>query len=357
MSPVQERALKVRGLMSKGFKPATWSMEDIRELYAKEFPEEAPKAEEPKAEPTPAPKAESKQPESAPNVDTNALVAQLAALLGGNAGGLSEQKVIELIKEHSNSRTIEVVNHTRETKVKIDVAHCAFEKVLTMVSTGLNVYMHGPAGSGKTTIAEQCAQALGLEFYFTGAVLQKYELTGFIDAGGNYQRTSFRDAFENGGVFLFDEMDASAASALIAFNAAIANGLYAFPDKIVRKHDDFLVIGASNTRGTGGDGQYLRNKLDAATLDRYVFVGIEYDAALERALAIARAVDKEAASVWVDKVLDLRTRAASLELDVLISPRATAQGVKLLDAGMSLNDVLNACIFDKISADCVAALK
>jgi len=76
------------------------------------------------------------------------------------------------------------------------------------------VWLPGPAGSGKTTAARNVAKALELPFLFTGAVDQPYSLLGFRDAGGNYARTSFREAFENGGVFLWDEVDASNPNAL-----------------------------------------------------------------------------------------------------------------------------------------------
>lgn len=349
MSPTQERAQKVRALMGIGLRPATWSIEKIQETYAKEFGGEPEPKPEPKPAPAPAPKAP--KVEEIKGDDASQLLSRLAGLLGKGGAGLGESEVIALINKHSKSRTVEVVNHTRETKIELDTVHYAFDEALLMLSTGSNVYMHGPAGSGKTTIAEQCAQALGLEFYFTGAVLQKYELTGFVDAGGNYQRTAFRDAFEHGGVFLFDEMDASGAQALIAFNAAIANGVCAFPDKIVRKHDDFLVIAASNTRGAGADSKYIRNKLDAATLDRYVFIAIGYDETLERDLAVNTAVDKALGALWAETVQSYRARAALLGIDELISPRATMQGIKLLNAGMTMARVAQCTVFEKMSED------
>ena len=55
-----------------------------------------------------------------------------------------------------------------------------------------NVALVGPAGSGKTTMAENIAQELGLDFYFTGALMHEYKLTGFIDAHGTVVRTPFR---------------------------------------------------------------------------------------------------------------------------------------------------------------------
>lgn len=69
--------------------------------------------------------------------------------------------------------------------------------------------MVGPAGSGKTTIASQVAQALGLDFYCYGAISQAFEFLGYYDANGKYVETDFYRAFKHGGLVLMDEMDAS----------------------------------------------------------------------------------------------------------------------------------------------------
>ncbi|MBL7373522.1 hypothetical protein INQ23_29830, partial [Escherichia coli] len=65
-----------------------------------------------------------------------------------------------------------------------------------------NVWIAGPTGSGKTHAAEQAAHALGVEFYFNGALSMTHELLGFVDAAGTYHTTPFRQAYENGGLYL-----------------------------------------------------------------------------------------------------------------------------------------------------------
>src|ERR1700676_639204 len=137
----------------------------------------------------------------------------------------------------------------------------------------VNVWLVGPAGSGKTKACEQVAHELGIEFYFTGAISEPYSLLGYKDANGNYVSTTFRQAYENGGVFLLDEVDGISPNALFTFNAALANGHCAFPDKVVKRHKDCIIIAAANTFGLGGTSDYVgRVKLDAATLSRFVWV-------------------------------------------------------------------------------------
>lgn len=211
--------------------------------------------------------------------------------------------------------------------VKIETAHNALPDVVCTVVAGDNPYLVGPAGSGKTTLAEQVATVLQRAFYLESRVTSEFKLLGFIDAAGHVVRTQFREAYEHGGVFLLDEVDASDPDALTAFNSALANGMCPFPDGMIRKHPDFAAIAAGNTYGRGADRQYVgRNQLDAATLDRFCILEVDYDEMLELELSgnveWARYVQKVRKAVELEKVRHV------------VSPRASIMGAKLLAAGM-----------------------
>lgn len=176
------------------------------------------------------------------------------------------------------------------------VRHQAFDKLVMLASAlnneDKNIWLTGPAGSGKTTAARKLTSALNYdedsEFEFNGAIDTEYKLSGFVDAKGRVVSTAFRRIWENGGVYLFDECDASMPGALLAFNAALANGYAAFPDGTIKRHDKTVVVAAANTWGFGGDANYVgRAKLDAAFLDRFVTLTWNYDETLERKIALA----------------------------------------------------------------------
>lgn len=116
-----------------------------------------------------------------------------------------------------------------EKPVQLGVVHRKAKDLITILDCGENVYLYGPAGSGKTTGAAQAAKALGLEFYFTGKLSDEYGLLGFKNATGETVRTPFREAYEHGGLFLFDEYDGSNPNAVVAMNAALANKICSFP--------------------------------------------------------------------------------------------------------------------------------
>lgn len=224
-----------------------------------------------------------------------------------------------------------------ETRQIEGTFHESFETVLTSIQVG-HVALVGPTGCGKTTMAEQVAESLGLKFFMTGAIQHEYKLTGFIDANGNYIGTSFRDAYENGGMFLFDEIDACSANVMLAFNAALANGKMDFPDGIIERHKDFKCIAASNTFWGGRDRVYVgRNQLDAATMDRFIFVEMDYDNSLEEQIT--------GNEIWVKRVRSIRELIKEEKIRHVVSPRASIQGALLLEMGMNQSVVENLLVW------------
>lgn len=215
--------------------------------------------------------------------------------------------------------------------------HQIFDALRMAMAAKVNVFLVGPAGSGKTTVAKQVAHSLGLRFHFNGAIHSEYKLTGFRDAQGKVHRTAFREAFEHGGLYLFDEIDASQPAALLAFNAALANGMFDFPDRNVHAHSNFRCIAAANTWGKGATMDYVgRNALDAATMDRFAMLEMRYDASLERRMAHLASNDQiDLAEAWLELVQKARCLCHDHDFRHIISPRATQQGLSLMVGGIT----------------------
>lgn len=248
----------------------------------------------------------------------------------------------ELTLLANKARPIEITFDGKKTEVK-GIVHREFDKLLKTVASGLSVLMVGPAGTGKSHSAETIANALGLNFYAisVGQQTSKSDLIGYMSANGNYVRTQFREAYENGGVFLLDEMDAGNSNVLILLNSALSNGQMAFPDKMVKRHPDFRMIGTANTYGYGASRQYVgRNQIDAATLDRFVTIDWDIDEQVERSLAVGSEGER-----WYQVVKAVRDRAVGeMNLRVVISPRATQRGSIMLAAGIPFHQVLDSAL-------------
>ncbi|MCL2092997.1 MAG: AAA family ATPase [Treponema sp.] len=211
----------------------------------------------------------------------------------------------------------------KETKVIEGVAHHKFETVLKLVNANVPVFLSGPAGSGKNVICKQVSEALNMEFYFSNAITQEYKLTGFIDANGRFHETQFYKAFTNGGLFMLDEIDASTPEVLVILNAAIANGYFDFPTGKVTAHEDFRICAAGNTFGSGADITYTgRYQLDASSLDRFAIVEIDYDEAIETAIACGN-------TELVKFVRDFREACNKQHLKFIVSYRAIERLHKL----------------------------
>ena len=210
---------------------------------------------------------------------------------------IAEQSVEEIVKAVSPKleQTIidkfgvlpqihEVKTPAGSREIKGTVHEC-FDKVLNLVNMDIPVFLSGAAGTGKNVICKQVAEAMNLDFYFTNAVTQEYQLKGFIDANGIYHETQFYKAFVNGGLFFLDEMDGSIPETLIILNAAIANRYFDFPTGKVEANPNFRIIAAGNTVGTGADIEYTgRFQLDASSLDRFALVHVGYSPAIEKAV-------------------------------------------------------------------------
>jgi MoxR-like ATPase len=277
------------------------------------------------------------------------------------APALDEARIIELIEQHA-TKSLAVSTNDNEP-IRIEGAHPALERVVTWLSTRSNVYLVGPAGSGKTTLAEQAAEALDLPFYSSGAVMASYELLGFRDAHGQYTPSPLRTCYENGGVFLLDELDACSAKALICFNQLLANGSFTFPDGMIQRHADFVVIGGGNTVGTGATRQYIgRNPLDGASLDRFVQIEITYDEPLEYRLAKAEfsangGTDINLLQRWITVVQSVRTQLAGMKSTAIVSPRASMFGARGLAKGLAIDSMVPELLTATLTADQIAQLR
>ncbi len=240
---------------------------------------------------------------------------------------------------------------------KIKTAHMTMPELLMRCAAGLNVYLVGPAGSGKTTAGEQVADTLRLDFGFmsVGPQTTKTDIFGFMSASGAYVATEFRRRYEEGGVFLFDEMDAGNGGVLTSVNAALAGKTCAFPDKMVKRHPKFICIGAGNTYGTGPDRVYVgRQELDGASLDRFDFLEWGYDEGLEMEIAKTLWEEKvQEATEWTTFVQRVRKAVNTLGIRHIVSPRATFHGIKNLKQGIKRESVLQTTIWKNLKPDVV----
>lgn len=249
--------------------------------------------------------------------------------------------------------TIEIKKENGEVKTLTGV-HESFKTLLYLIGKGHHVYLYGPAGSGKSTAASQAAEALSLDFGYISLNPQTPDsrLLGYMDATGQYRGSSFRHCFENGGVFCIDEMDNASGSLLTTLNGMLENGHGAFPDKIVQRHANFIVVATGNTNGRGGNAMFPeRRPFDAAFAERFTYIFWEYDTKLEAQLTLAINPKAEPWLNWVK-----RTRKYCMEHfpKVLLSPRCSFKGATYLkDKELDVKEIAEAVVFKGLDKEIV----
>lgn len=162
--------------------------------------------------------------------------------------------------------------------------HNKFNEVLILANARIPCLLTGEKGSGKTTVATQVADGLKIPFYSMSMTRQTTlsHLLGFMSVNGTYVGSQLRKVAEGGGMYLLDEIDAGDANVLLCLNT-IENGFISFPDGIIELHKDFRLMATSNPQDQ--HDQYVgRNKLDAATLDRFDIIELDHDPELEKSL-------------------------------------------------------------------------
>lgn len=262
---------------------------------------------------------------------------------------VAKERIDEINNLLGTGQKLTVVTPDSEGIVE-GLKHKQLQELVKITAQNLPILIVGMAGTGKTHAAEQVATALSRNFYAmsVGAQTSKSDILGFMHAGGKYVPTLFRKAYEDGGVFLMDEIDAGNANVLIQVNSALSNQYCAFPDKMVKRHKDFVFLGTANTYGNGANRQYVgRNQLDAATLDRFTVIDWHVDETLEGATVKGYANGER----WHKTVKVLREYVDKQGIRALVTPRATIRGSILLDIGFDFNETLEKSVLNAFPAD------
>lgn len=250
---------------------------------------------------------------------TKALIEKTEAMVNKMEATI-ESKVVEkvdsLIKELP---LVEFkINDVKRRKVKTVKATlpAEFKRMVALAQARRHIYLVGPAGCGKTYLAGKLSEVLALDFASISCSLgmSESQLAGWLVPTGKggqfeYRRSPFVKAYEEGGVFLMDEIDSADPNTLTFMNSALANEQFSIPnrpEKVAIKHPDFVFIACANTFGNGADRMYVgRNQLDTATLDRFKIgtIELDYDHGVEKSLV------REDILAWGQKVRAMVNRS------------------------------------------------
>tara|TARA_E500000331_G_scaffold72984_1_gene67901 strand:- start:12635 stop:13990 length:1356 start_codon:yes stop_codon:yes gene_type:complete len=278
-----------------------------------------------------------------------------SGLLAGQMHLHHRVESIENDKSSGSAPDYHIIKIEKQGKVHTiegEHVHPMYKKVFRELRTLKQVWLCGPAGTGKTFMASQISNAMDLPFasISCSAGMSEAHVLGRMNIKGQFLSTDFINIYENGGVFLFDEVDNADANVMTTLNSALANGKVSVPNRVDKpyaiRHKNAHIICASNTWGNGyGTGQgatYVREMLDSAFKDRFVAGKsfIDYDTDFEKK------VTSKLPQLFT-ALTDLRANVQKYNLDKVVSTRAFIQGAQLMQGeSYSLDKVMKNVLID-----------
>lgn len=247
--------------------------------------------------------------------------------------------------------------------------HYLFPLVQILVKTkGINTYLWGEKGCGKSSIAINAAKSLGIDPVIIACdrdVTRGYFL-GYMSAEGKYIPGMVYNAFKNGGVVILEEFDSLSPGVRLCLNNLIANSHFTFPNvETCEKHPNFRVIATGNTLSIGATQQYVaRQAQDSASIDRFVYLEIPLDESLEAEifgskcadLLIMPSLDLDSGGIpnndeWLKLIRDYRTALKQSSIPETLSSRAVIMGNLLAQAGIGKNHLVKMLVTKCLTQD------
>ena len=234
---------------------------------------------------------------------------------------------------------------------------------VTMLDNGMNVWLYGGTGAGKSSLVEQvCAVGkLPLMYQSFHEDIKPCELLGgkeLVDGNTVWVDGPVTRAYRDGFLLLLDEID--------AFPPEVQFCLYGILDgkplvlaengnEVVKPHQNFRVVATGNTQGRGDDtGMYAgTNVLNRALLNRFrPWYYVEYPTeSVYRKVIENEGVDTKVASVIARLAKEINNAFLSGTLTETFSLRDARQIAKICDlVDGDIGRALQICLLNRLSS-------
>jgi len=158
---------------------------------------------------------------------------------------------------------------------------------LKLQKAGIPIMLIGESGGGKSFLLRQLADLLEFQYGecpMTAGATPSW-LLGNWNIKGDFVTRQAMERYAHGGIFNFEEIDASDPNMLLVSNQMLAADSYFNPasGEEIKKSADYVPASTANTLSQGANRQFTgRERLDFATVDRWRMgrVLVEFDPVL-----------------------------------------------------------------------------
>jgi len=231
------------------------------------------------------------------------------------------------------------------------------------LDVGLNIWLHGGTGAGKSSLVEQVCAAGNIPLMYCSFHEDKKpdQLFGgfrLVDGNTVWQDGPVTKAYREGMVLLLDEID--------GLPPEIAFSLYAITDgkplvleengnEVVQRHPNFRVVATGNTQGRGDEtGMYTGTSIqNRAFLNRFrIWYKVEYpNKTVYKNIIVREGVDEKVATVLANLAYEINNGYSRGTLTETFSLRDAREVAKAADVlGGDIQKALQLTLLNRLSS-------
>lgn len=319
---------------------------DGRALFPKDMPQQ------PQAQPQPQPRGDSL---------ADAIAQAVQGRIKSGTDRAEVQAIAREVAEDTYKRltlpqSVEVVLKSPDGHVMPlpGKQHKVAPQVIRAFNRRDNVWLAGPAGTGKTFLVSQIAEGLGLPFFriSCGPQTPASVIFGHTTANGGYAPgIAYQALTAEGAVLLFDEFDRLNPAVAVMVNGLLDGNAVTFPNgETLKPKANTIYAVAANTFGKPSAEFGTAQRQDPSTMSRFVKIAVPVDENLEREVF--------GNNEWVAYVQQVRKVVESLGVtSMAVTPRASEYGVRMLADGEKRKDVEDMLLWNGVPQEDVKKVK